>query len=101
MPTETVSYIEAIGEALRSEMDADPDVFLIGEDVGQFGGAFKATRGFLDRPGCSPDLAPVSLCSERCGSCLGPSGDGVRAGLGCVVMIGSLTLEYRPTRSLL
>jgi dephospho-CoA kinase len=41
MPTETVSYIEAIGEALRSEMDANPDVFLIGEDVGQFGGAFK------------------------------------------------------------
>ena len=55
MPAETaaptVSYLEAIGEALGSEMDADPDVFLIGEDVGQFGGAFKVTKGFLDRFG--------------------------------------------------
>ena len=32
-------------------MDADPDVFLLGEDVGQFGGAFKVTKGFLDRFG--------------------------------------------------
>ena len=30
---------------------ADPDVFLIGEDVGQFGGAFKVTKGFLDKFG--------------------------------------------------
>ena len=29
--------------------------------------------GFLDRPGCSPGKAPVSLCSERCGSCLASS----------------------------
>lgn len=29
-------------------MRANPDVFLIGEDVGQFGGAFKVTKGFLD-----------------------------------------------------
>ena len=41
MPTETVSYIEAIGEALRSEMDANADVFLIGEDVAQYQGAYK------------------------------------------------------------
>jgi 2-oxoisovalerate dehydrogenase E1 component beta subunit len=32
-------------------MDADPSVFLIGEDVGQFGGAFKVTKGFLDKFG--------------------------------------------------
>ena len=29
----------------------DPDVFIIGEDVGQFGGAFKVTKGFLDKFG--------------------------------------------------
>ena len=53
MPAETatVSYLGAIAEALVSEMEADPDVFLIGEDVGQFGGAFKVTRGLLDRFG--------------------------------------------------
>jgi acetoin:2,6-dichlorophenolindophenol oxidoreductase subunit beta len=32
-------------------MRANPDVFLIGEDVGQFGGAFKVTKGFLDEFG--------------------------------------------------
>ena len=55
MPTETdtggVTYLEAIGAAMMSEMEADPDVFLIGEDVGQFGGAFKVTKGFLEKFG--------------------------------------------------
>ena len=32
-------------------MERDPDVFIIGEDVGQFGGAFKVTKGFLDKFG--------------------------------------------------
>ena len=40
-----------MGLALDSEMDRDPDVFIIGEDVGQFGGAFKVTKGFLDKFG--------------------------------------------------
>ena len=55
MPTESsngsVTYLEAIGQALMAEMEADPDVFLIGEDVGQFGGAFKVTKGFLEKFG--------------------------------------------------
>jgi pyruvate/2-oxoglutarate/acetoin dehydrogenase E1 component len=55
MPTDTkteeVTYLQAVGLALMSEMDRDPDVFLIGEDVGQFGGAFKVTKGFLDKFG--------------------------------------------------
>ncbi len=55
MPTDTdtagVTYLEAIGAAMMSEMEADPDVFLIGEDVGQFGGAFKVTKGFLEKFG--------------------------------------------------
>lgn len=46
-----VTYLDAIGQALMSEMEADPDVFIIGEDVGQFGGAFKVTKGFLDKFG--------------------------------------------------
>jgi acetoin:2,6-dichlorophenolindophenol oxidoreductase subunit beta len=55
MPTDTkteqVTYLQAVGLALMSEMDRDPDVFLIGEDVGQFGGAFKVTKGFLEKFG--------------------------------------------------
>lgn len=45
------TYLDAVGAALESEMDRDKDVFLIGEDVGQFGGAFKVTKGFLDKYG--------------------------------------------------
>ena len=45
------TYLEAVGAALDHEMERDPDVFIIGEDVGQFGGAFKVTKGFLDKFG--------------------------------------------------
>src|SRR3954454_9584581 len=53
MPTDNgqATYLEAVGLALDSEMDRDPDVFIIGEDVGQFGGAFKVTKGFLEKFG--------------------------------------------------
>ena len=53
MPTDQdqATYLDAISEALMSEMEADPNVFIIGEDVGQFGGAFKVTKGFLDKFG--------------------------------------------------
>lgn len=46
-----VTYLEAIREAMAEEMTRDERVFLIGEDIGRFGGAFKATDGLLDRFG--------------------------------------------------
>jgi 2-oxoisovalerate dehydrogenase E1 component beta subunit len=48
---EPVTLLEAIAEALWEEMEADPRVFLLGEDIGVYGGAFKVTRGFLDHFG--------------------------------------------------
>ncbi len=45
---EPVTFLEAIAEALWEEMERDPDVFLLGEDIGEYGGAFKVTRGFLE-----------------------------------------------------
>jgi acetoin:2,6-dichlorophenolindophenol oxidoreductase subunit beta len=53
MPTknDNPTYLDAVSAALDAEMERDPDVFLIGEDVGQFGGAFKVTKGFLDKYG--------------------------------------------------
>ena len=45
------TYLEAVSEALREEMRRDPNVILLGEDIGVFGGAFKITRGFLDEFG--------------------------------------------------
>jgi 2-oxoisovalerate dehydrogenase E1 component beta subunit len=45
------TYLEAIREALFEEMDRDPAVLLIGEDIGVYGGAFQATAGMLERFG--------------------------------------------------
>ena len=46
-----LSYIEAIREALAEEMRRDPKVFVLGEDVGAYGGAFGATQGLCDEFG--------------------------------------------------
>jgi len=46
-----MTYIDAINSALREEMERDSRVFIIGEDVGKMGGAFKATKGLLDEFG--------------------------------------------------
>lgn len=49
-PKET-SYIEAISQALWEELERDESVFMLGEDIGDYGGAFKVTEGFLDKFG--------------------------------------------------
>jgi len=49
MPETT--YLEAIRDGLREEMERDDRVFILGEDVGTYGGAFKVTEGLLERFG--------------------------------------------------
>src|SRR5207244_12365560 len=44
-------YRAALREALLEEMERDPSIFLIGEDIGVFGGAYRVTEGLLDRFG--------------------------------------------------
>jgi len=46
-----VTYLEAIREALVEEMRRDPKVFVLGEDVGAYGGAFGVTQGMHDEFG--------------------------------------------------
>src|SRR5687767_4044411 len=46
-----VTLLEAIREALWEEMERDPNVFLLGEDIGIYGGAFKVTEGFIQHFG--------------------------------------------------
>jgi len=46
-----VTFLEAIKQALFEEMERDPAVVLLGEDVGVYGGAFKASEGLLERFG--------------------------------------------------
>ncbi|MGC8878331.1 MAG: alpha-ketoacid dehydrogenase subunit beta [Anaerolineae bacterium] len=46
-----ITYLEAVREALTQEMRRDPSVFLLGEDIGVYGGAFGVTRGMLEEFG--------------------------------------------------
>src|SRR6195952_1196871 len=46
-----LTYLDAIREALAEEMRRDPHVFVLGEDVGAYGGAFGATQGLFDEFG--------------------------------------------------
>src|SRR5213078_2101514 len=47
----TMRYREALNQALREEMEADEKVFIMGEDIGVFQGAFKVTAGLLEEFG--------------------------------------------------
>ncbi len=69
-----MTYIDAINSALHEEMERDSDVFIIGEDVGKMGGAFKATKGLLEKFGAervidSP-LAEGAIVSSSIGSAM-------------------------------
>lgn len=46
-----LTYREAVREALREEMRRDPSVFLIGEEIAEYGGAYKVTLGLVDEFG--------------------------------------------------
>src|ERR1700722_9445931 len=75
-----VTYLDAISQALWSEMEADPDVFIIGEDVGQFGGAFKVTKGFLEKFGPRRVVDPPMAESGFTGLAAGAALVGLRPG---------------------
>ena len=46
-----ITFLEALRQGMWEEMERDERVFLLGEDIGAYGGAFKVTHGFLDRFG--------------------------------------------------
>jgi acetoin:2,6-dichlorophenolindophenol oxidoreductase subunit beta len=50
-PAREITYLDAVREAMTQEMRRDPAVFLMGEDVGVYGGAFGASRGMLEEFG--------------------------------------------------
>ncbi len=57
----TVTYLEAIRQGLWEEMERDPSVFLMGEDIGKYGGAFKVTAGLIEHFGKKRLIdAPIS-----------------------------------------
>jgi pyruvate/2-oxoglutarate/acetoin dehydrogenase E1 component len=58
-----LTFLDAISRGLWEEMEADPSVFLMGEDIGVYGGAFKLTKGFLEKFG--PDRVIDTPLSEE------------------------------------
>jgi len=73
-----ITFLDAISRGLWEEMEADPSVFLMGEDIGVYGGAFKVTRGFLEKFG--PDRVIDTTLSEEgfVGAAVGASYVGLR-----------------------
>jgi 2-oxoisovalerate dehydrogenase E1 component beta subunit len=72
------TYLIAIAEALWEEMERDESVFLLGEDIGVYGGAFKVTEGFLDRFGADR-VMDTPICEETIvGMAVGAAMEGFR-----------------------
>ena len=73
-----ITYLDAISQAIREEMQRDEAVFLLGEDVGAYGGAFKVSAGFLEEFG--PDRVIDTPMSEAAiiGSAVGSALMGMR-----------------------
>lgn len=73
-----LTYIEAISKGLWEEMERDPSVFLLGEDIGKFGGAFKVTKGFLDHFGSERVIDTVLAETAILGAATGAAVVGMR-----------------------
>src|SRR5690554_2060127 len=73
-----LTYAQALNEALREEMAADPRVFLMGEDIGHYGGIFRVTQDLLAEFG--PERVRDTPISEAAfiGAGLGAAMTGLR-----------------------
>ena len=72
--TKALTMVEAIRQGIWEEMTADPSVFVIGEDVGAYGGAFKLTEGFIDHFGeermIDTPISEAAIVGAACGAAL-------------------------------
>ncbi len=73
-----ITYAQAVAEAMREEMKRDPKVFLIGEDIGIYGGCFGVSKGFLEEFG--PEQILETPISEQAfvGAAVGAAALGMR-----------------------
>jgi 2-oxoisovalerate dehydrogenase E1 component beta subunit len=73
-----MTFLEAISDALRTEMRNDPSVFMMGEDIAGYGGAFKLTKGFPEEFGKERIVdTPISEAAII-GAAIGASLNGMR-----------------------
>src|SRR5512134_250799 len=73
-----ITYLDAIREALYDEMARDERVFVMGEDVGAYGGAFKVTEGLLERFGDQRVIDTPIAEAAIVGSAIGAAYMGLR-----------------------
>ena len=73
-----LTYLEAIRQGIWEEMERDPTVFCIGEDIGIYGGAFKVTDGLIDRFGPERVIDTPIAESAIVGAAFGASLTGMR-----------------------
>src|ERR671937_3258052 len=74
----TVTYLQAISDAMRQEMRADDRVLVMGEDIGVFGGAFKVTDGFIEEFGADRVMDTPLAESAIIGTAIGAAVVGMR-----------------------
>jgi len=72
------TYLQALNEALRQEMERDEKVFIIGEDVGQFGGCFGVTQGLFTQFGERRVMDTPITESAIVGTAAGAAASGLR-----------------------
>jgi 2-oxoisovalerate dehydrogenase E1 component beta subunit len=77
-PGVETTYLDAIRQALFEEMERDERVFVLGEDVGVYGGAFKATEGLLERFGPARVLDTPLAEEAIVGAAIGAAMRGLR-----------------------
>jgi 2-oxoisovalerate dehydrogenase E1 component len=72
-------FIEAIGDALRSAMQRYPEMIIMGQDIAEYGGAFKVTEGFVNEFG-KQRIRNTPICeSAIVGAALGLSLEGIKS----------------------
>ena len=77
-PTRKLTMAQAISEAIGQEMERDAEVFVLGEDVGKYGGIFGATGGLLDKFGKDRIMdTPISE-TGFIGAAIGAAAEGMR-----------------------
>src|ERR671926_1184498 len=74
----TLTYLQAISDGMREEMRADDRVFVMGEDIGVFGGAFKVTDGFIDEFGPARVMDTPLAEAGIIGTAIGAAVEGMR-----------------------
>jgi pyruvate/2-oxoglutarate/acetoin dehydrogenase E1 component len=78
MPGKRLTFAEAIVEGIREEMRRDPNVFLVGQDIGPFGGSLRSTLGLWEEFGPARVFdTPISE-SGAAGVCIGAALEGLR-----------------------